>query len=214
MSLREMAASVAEAGRHGDEHLLHISDEELQRLLDTGLITRNPKTGAYEAFSFGGFLGNIFSNPVVDIGLALAGAEFLPELAGAAGAADVGAEATGAGFTLDAAGNLVPLVADTSSVEAAGASLGLTGAALAAFTAAGGGDAGIAAETAAGGAIAAPAAAAAAAPAATPGAPGVTPGVSPIGAGGAGVGGSRPAAGFGSTVPRSGRPGRFGRTLC
>ena len=49
MSLRDMAASVAEAGRDGDKYLLHITKQELDELLSTGMATKNPKTGLYEA---------------------------------------------------------------------------------------------------------------------------------------------------------------------
>ena len=70
MSLRKMAASVAAAGRDGDKHLIHITDEELQELLNSGMTTRNPETGLYEASwwtkirdaveSVGSVVGNYF----------------------------------------------------------------------------------------------------------------------------------------------------------
>lgn len=62
------AKRLASMGRNGDTHLLHISGPELQALARTGKLTYNPETGLPEAFSLGGFLGDIFSFAAPAIG--------------------------------------------------------------------------------------------------------------------------------------------------
>jgi len=94
MSLRELAAQVAEAGRGGDKHILHITDDELQALVQSGLVTINPETGMPEAFKL---------KSLLSIALPIAAAIFAPQLlsafapeAAAAGAATGIAEGVGA----------------------------------------------------------------------------------------------------------------------
>jgi len=51
------AQSLASKGRNGDQHLLHITDDELNQLKATGKLTQNPETGLPEAFSLGSVFG-------------------------------------------------------------------------------------------------------------------------------------------------------------
>ena len=123
MSLREMVKSVASAGRYGDEHLLHISSDELRDLKKTGMVTTNPETGLPEAFSFGHLLKAIipvaaayFGGPILgeELGSATAGSA----LAGAAGGALSGGGLKGAA-TLN--GRLSPAQRKASARRAANA---------------------------------------------------------------------------------------------
>lgn len=87
---KQLAQIVAAQGRGGDKKLLHVSDDELDVLRSTGLLTKNPSTDLYEAFKLKNFLK--FALPV-------AAAFFGPEvLAGLGGGAAAGGDAVTAGL--------------------------------------------------------------------------------------------------------------------
>ena len=57
------AEDLKNKGRNGDDNLLHVSGDELNKLKSTGKLTTNPATGLPEAFNFGdiiGAAGNLF----------------------------------------------------------------------------------------------------------------------------------------------------------
>jgi hypothetical protein len=107
--IKALAKTIAAKGRHGDKHLIHISEKELGDLVKTGKITLNPDTGLPEAFSLGdigdaigsGF--NRFLNPFSDKNVFRneLGAIFplqnpdVQQAAGVAGGALLGAQALG-----------------------------------------------------------------------------------------------------------------------
>ena len=88
--MERTARALAGYGRHGDNNLLHVSDQELRgiELLSGKKFTRNPQTGLPEAFNWsslipvaagiagtavGGPLGGALASGVASGGLAAAG---------------------------------------------------------------------------------------------------------------------------------------------
>jgi len=79
MNQQHMAGQLAQYGRHGDQHLLHVSGDELRgiaALAPNGRLTINPVTGLPEAFS----LKNLFKT-LLPIGAAIFAPMALPALA-------------------------------------------------------------------------------------------------------------------------------------
>ena len=102
-TLRKQATKLAKKGRGGDKYLLHLSRDELLRLMETGGVTRNPKTGLPEAYNLGHAIHGAWEDvtPILPAVGAIAGGYF----GGPWGAAAGGAAGTylAGGSTKDAA---------------------------------------------------------------------------------------------------------------
>lgn len=94
-----LASFLAARGRHGDTELVHMTKPEVKRLMNTGLMTLNPRTGLPEMF-----LGDIFKGIKTYVKNLIKPKNLIPTLAGMVGGAYLGPIIGGAAPFLSRAG--------------------------------------------------------------------------------------------------------------
>ena len=80
-----LASFLAARGRHGDTELVHMTKPEVKRLMNTGLMTLNPRTGLPEMF-----LGDVFKGIKTYVKNLIKPKNLIPTLAGMVGGAYLG----------------------------------------------------------------------------------------------------------------------------
>ena len=94
-----LASFLAARGRHGDTELVHMTKPEVKRLMNTGLMTLNPRTGLPEMF-----LGDVFKGIKTYVKNLIKPKNLIPTLAGMVGGAYLGPLIGGAAPFLSRAG--------------------------------------------------------------------------------------------------------------